>query len=152
MREQPSYRLIAAGVILAAYFVVAAILLAMLVSRDNWDWNQILVIFNAVGALATTAAGVLFGAEIQQANVRNALQTGQAHAAASARKDQAMMEALASLRTVGRIGRRGRRRGQCALDPAARARVGAASGGLTARGASVRRWARGAAGGAAPAT
>lgn len=97
MREQPSHRLIAAGAILAAYFVVAGILLTMLVSGDRWEWSQILVIFNAVGALATAAAGVLFGAEIQQANVRNAQQVSQAHAAASARKDQAMLEALASL-------------------------------------------------------
>jgi hypothetical protein len=101
MREQPSYRLVTAGVILAAYFVAAGLLLAMLVSRERWDWNQILVIFNAVGALATAAAGVLFGAEIQQGNVRNAQQVGQAHAAASARKDQAMLEALASLDPAG---------------------------------------------------
>jgi hypothetical protein len=52
------------------------------------------MIFNAIGALTTTAAGVLFGAEVQQANVRSAMRDSQVHAAASERKAQAMLQAL----------------------------------------------------------
>ena len=99
MRDQPSYRLIAAGVILIAWFFVAGLLIWKALSADQAiaNWDQVVVIFNAIGALATTASGVLFGAEIQQANVRNAQQDSQAHAADAARTREAALEALDSL-------------------------------------------------------
>jgi hypothetical protein len=99
MRDQPSYRLIAAGVILIAWFLVAGILIwkALSAEQEIPNWNQVVVIFNAIGALATTASGVLFGAEIQQANVRNAQQDSQAHAADAARTREAALHALEAM-------------------------------------------------------
>jgi len=96
MTDQPSYRLVAAAAILIVYFIVAGTLLYFIINVTHPDatWNQVSVIFNAIGALTTTAAGVLFGAEVQQANVRSAVHDSQAHAAETERKAQAMLQAL----------------------------------------------------------
>jgi hypothetical protein len=103
MTDQPSYRLITAGVILIVYFAVAAVVLYNVIGTTVAEstWSQVVFVFNAIGALATTAAGVLLGAEVQQANVRGAQRDSQAHAAAAARKDQAALDALASLDQSG---------------------------------------------------
>ena len=99
MRETPSYRLIAAGLIIVAYFTLAGLLLwrALGSSQPIADWEQVLVIFNAIGALATTASGILFGAEIQQANVRGAQQDSLRQAADAARMREAAILALDAL-------------------------------------------------------
>jgi hypothetical protein len=95
MRDQPSYRLIAASVILIAWFLVAGILIwKALGPATIANWDQVVTIFNAIGAIATTGSGVLFGAEIQQANVQNAQREGQLHAADAARTRQAALQAL----------------------------------------------------------
>jgi hypothetical protein len=103
MTDQPSYRLITAGVILILYFAIAAVVLYNVIGTPvaETTWSQIVFVFNAIGALATTAAGILLGAEVQQANVRGAQRDSQAHAAAAARKDQAALDALASLDRSG---------------------------------------------------
>jgi len=101
MREVPSYRLVTAGLILIAYFAVSGILLSRVLGASPalqaGTWEQVIVIFNAVGAIATTAAGVLFGAEIQQANVRDARGEAQREAANAAKTREAAMQALESL-------------------------------------------------------
>ncbi|TMJ16147.1 MAG: hypothetical protein E6G94_04945 [Alphaproteobacteria bacterium] len=100
MTDQPSYRLITAAVILIAYAVVAGVVLYKVIGGSplaDATWNQVVLVFNAVGALATTAAGVLLGAEVQQANVRSAQRDAQSLAAAAARKHEAALNALASL-------------------------------------------------------
>src|SRR4051812_12244778 len=99
MTDQPSYRLVAAAAIVIVYFIVAGMLLYSITNVPNdphpdQTWNRVVVIFNAIGALTTTAAGVLFGAEVQQANVRSAVRDSQVHAAASERRAQAMLQAL----------------------------------------------------------
>jgi len=99
MGDHLSYRLVAAGVILTVYFVVAGILIHKTLGAETAiaNWDQVVTIFNAIGAIATTGAGVLFGAEIQQANVRNAQREGQQHAADAARTRQAALQALEAM-------------------------------------------------------
>ncbi|MBO9712736.1 hypothetical protein [Sphingomonas sp.] len=98
----PKYRMIVAGLLLVAYMGVAGILLFELYHPGDKppEWSQVLVIFNAVGALATTAAGVLLGVEIQQGNVRSAQQANERLAGALATKDAAALTALDRLETV----------------------------------------------------
>ena len=78
----PSYRLVMAAIILAIYFIFAGVLLYNLYHAGSAapDWSQVLAVFNAIGALATTAAGVLFGVEIQQGNVDSSLREAQEQA------------------------------------------------------------------------
>ena len=98
MNDTPSYRLIAAAVIVVAYFIVAGILLNKALSGGTIpNWDQIIVVFNAVGALATTAAGVLLGAEVQQSNVRAAQFESRARAAEVQQMRSAIADALESL-------------------------------------------------------
>lgn len=72
--KMPSYRLIAAGLALLLYFSVAGVILNRVLGAEgalaSGTWEQVIVVFNAVGAIATTAAGVLLGVEIQQASVQ----------------------------------------------------------------------------------
>ncbi len=69
-----NYRLIAAAVILALY---AGLGVALLVCSavGNWpetQWAHALTVFSAFGAMATAAASVLLGIEVQQTNVTEA--------------------------------------------------------------------------------
>lgn len=96
----PSYRLITAGILLLAYLVFAAILPWLLYSVPKLrapDWNQVLVVFNAIGALATAAVGVLLGVEVQQGTVNAAVKDAQREAADAARKGNAIVAALGHL-------------------------------------------------------
>jgi hypothetical protein len=94
----PSYRLIAAGLILLVYFGISGVILASLLGNTPLkNWDQIIVIFNAVGALATTACGVLLGVEVQQANVDAARGESQSLSRQVGRKDAAALEALGHL-------------------------------------------------------
>jgi hypothetical protein len=93
----PSYRLIAAGLILLAYLIVAGLILSELIGDALKNWNQILVIFNAVGALATTACGVLLGVEVQQSHVDAANRKSDSLSEVVGRKDAAALEALGHL-------------------------------------------------------
>ena len=83
----PTYRLIAAAILLGMYLTIACILLWLLYHPGNPApaWDQVLVIFNAIGAIATTAAGVLLGVEIQRESVTRA-----DRAADDAKKDAAL--------------------------------------------------------------
>ena len=103
----PSYRLIAAGLILLAYLVVAGLILSELIGDALTNWNQILVIFNAVGALATTACGVLLGVEVQQSHVDAANRKSDALNEVVGRKDAAALEALGQLNTTDPAARGG---------------------------------------------
>ena len=72
----PSYRLISAGIILLLYFIFAGVILARIFSDggvNDTAWQQVIVVLNAVGAIATTAAGVLLGVDIQHASTQQAL-------------------------------------------------------------------------------
>jgi len=66
--KMPSYRLIAAGLALLLYFIAAGVILFQILGNQGalvpGTWEQVIVVFNAVGAIATTAAGVLLGVEI----------------------------------------------------------------------------------------
>jgi cytochrome bd-type quinol oxidase subunit 2 len=98
--KMPSYRLITAGILLLAYLVFAGVLLGQLYSvpKDKApDWNNVLVVFNAIGALATAAVGVLLGVEVQQANVDSAQKRAEQSAAEAARKSTGILAALGSL-------------------------------------------------------
>jgi hypothetical protein len=95
-------KLIAAGIIVAIYFIVAGVLLAKLYGTGTTpDWDHVLTIFNAIGALATAAAGVLLGVQIQQSHVDTANSAKQAKADESARKDVALRQALTQLDPTG---------------------------------------------------
>jgi hypothetical protein len=71
----PTYRLIAAGIAMLLYLIVAGVILARVLggasAMDTVTWQQVIVVFNAVGAIATTAAGVLLGVEIQHASAQD---------------------------------------------------------------------------------
>ena len=71
---QPTYRVYAAAIIILAFFLVAAFLIYRIFGPGTTDgqWTQALVVFNGVSTLATTAAGVLLGVEVQQGNVQAA--------------------------------------------------------------------------------
>jgi hypothetical protein len=96
----PSYRLITAACLLLAYLAIAGTLLWALYHPSPGgkpEWNEVLVIFNAIGALATTAVGVLLGVEIQQGTVNSAVRDSQRDAADAARKGTAIVAALGRL-------------------------------------------------------
>jgi hypothetical protein len=103
MDDTPSYRLYVAGGILAIYLIIAGMLVWKVLSpgipAQNWD--QVIVIFNAIGTLATIAAGVLLGVEIQQGNVDAARHEARNSAAVAARKDEAVRAALEHLEGAG---------------------------------------------------
>lgn len=103
MDDKPTYRLYVAGGVLALYLIVAGTLIWNILSADipAARWDQVIVIFNAIGALATTAAGVLLGVEIQQGNVDAARHDARNSAAAAARKDEAARAALEHLEDGG---------------------------------------------------
>jgi len=95
-------KLIAAGVIVAIYFIVAGVLLYELYQpRQGVDWDHVLTIFNAIGAVATAAAGVLLGVQIQQGHVDAAKRAEEAKAADVTRKDVALRQALEQLDPPG---------------------------------------------------
>ncbi len=99
----PTYRLVAAAILLTMYFTIACILLYLLyhppVNPPVWD--QVLVIFNAIGAIATTAAGVLLGVEIQRENVVRADEKAEKAKTDAEQKGAAIRAALAEIDTLG---------------------------------------------------
>jgi hypothetical protein len=98
--DPPSYRLYVAGIILAIYFSIAGYLLYRIYNPGPGEapvWDQVVFVFNAVGAIATTAAGVLLGVEVQQGNVNAARREARDAAIVSARKDEAVRAALEHL-------------------------------------------------------
>lgn len=103
MDDKPSHRLYLAGGILAIYLLIAGLLIWQVLSSGvpSPEWDQVIVVFNAIGALATTAAGVLLGVEIQQGNVDSARHEARNSAAAAARKDEAVRSALEHLEGAG---------------------------------------------------
>ena len=67
-----NYRLLAAAVILGLYLALA---IAILLQAARWEgsaWDHAMAIFASFGAIATAAASVLLGVEVQQANVEGA--------------------------------------------------------------------------------
>lgn len=76
MNTDTRYRLWAAAVIMTLYAALCAYMIFVLSAspQNSPRWDHALVIFNAFGAIATTAAGVLLGTEIQQQNVNAANQ------------------------------------------------------------------------------
>jgi hypothetical protein len=96
--KMPSYRLIAAGLALLLYFVVAGVILFRILGNQGalvpGTWEQVIVVFNAVGAIATTAAGVLLGVEIQQASVQQSQRAARDLSARLAGNQAAAMTAL----------------------------------------------------------
>lgn len=112
------HRLIAAVIILGVYLLVAGIFIIKGFSGTAAEnWTQVMAVFNAVGALATTAAGVLFGADIQQGNVDEANRTAVEAAATTARREEALRATLVALQG-----------GQGIADPIAAARQQILSG------------------------
>jgi hypothetical protein len=97
----PIYRLVAAAILLGIYLIIACILLWLLYNPGEKtsapDWNHVLVIFNAIGAIATSAAGVLLGVEIQRENVVRADEAKKMAEADSNRKADAVRTALARI-------------------------------------------------------
>ncbi len=65
-----NYRLISAAVILALYAGLGAVLLFRYGSvTDAAVWTHALTIYTSFGSMATAAASVLLGIEVQQRNV-----------------------------------------------------------------------------------
>lgn len=87
-----NYRLVTAAVILALYAILAVV---MLLAGSNWAedrWAHALTIFTSFGAIATAAASVLLGVEVQQNNVD-----------AARRRTEEVTGQLAALREAHRI-------------------------------------------------
>lgn len=99
-------KLIAAGVIVGVYFIVAGVLLFNLYNPGKTppDWDHVLTIFNAIGALATAAAGVLLGVQIQQGHLDSVKRDRDGQAAEATRKDNALRQALTQLHPVNPAG------------------------------------------------
>lgn len=75
--NKDTVQLIAAGIILLLYFTIAAVMIAAILPKgiDTTAWTQVVAIFNAIGGLATTAAGVLLGVNLQNRTVDAVTQT-----------------------------------------------------------------------------
>ena len=90
----PWYSLITGAIIVASFCWLAyymATLAASLGREDQYRWDRLLFIFNAVQTLAVAAAGVLLGSSVQQARVASA----EARAdAAGATSDRLQTEAV----------------------------------------------------------
>ena len=98
----PTYRLIAAAILLGMYLTIACILLWLLYHPGTPApaWDQVLVIFNAIGAIATTAAGVLLGVEIQRESVTRADKAADDAKKDAALKSNAVRTALTEIDTL----------------------------------------------------
>ena len=85
-----NYRLVAAAVILGFYAALAAVLFVMAPDMSETAWPRVLSIFSAFGAMATAAASVLLGVEVQRTNVD----------AANARTERAALQLGASRQVI----------------------------------------------------
>ena len=72
--SEPRYRLWTAVIILILYVALCIYMISVLSdnSTNAPKWDHALVVFNAFGAIAMSAAGVLLGTEIQQETVNSA--------------------------------------------------------------------------------
>jgi hypothetical protein len=72
--NEPRYRLWTAVIILILYVALCIYMISVLSdnSTNAPNWDHALVVFNAFGAIAMSAAGVLLGTEIQQETVNSA--------------------------------------------------------------------------------
>ena len=85
-----NYRLVAAAAILGCYAALAGVLFAMAPGMTEAAWPRVLSVFSAFGAMATAAASVLLGVEVQRTNVD----------AANARTLQATLQLAASRNAI----------------------------------------------------
>lgn len=97
-RGLPGYAVVTAGVIVAGYLVVSAVMLVVFgfSPRAGANWDHALVIYNGYTAFALAAAGVLLGTQIQQ-GVVNAAQSAARDAKAAERAAEAKTEAVRSV-------------------------------------------------------
>ncbi|WP_454258916.1 hypothetical protein [Pseudoxanthomonas mexicana] len=71
----PWYSLVTAAIVIIGFFWLAyymATLAASLGREDQYRWDRLLFVFNAVQTLTVAAAGVLLGSSVQQARVASA--------------------------------------------------------------------------------
>jgi hypothetical protein len=68
---KPTYTVWTAGVLVGFYLIMTAFMF-WYAGGDIAVWQQRLVVYNGFTAFAATAAGVLLGTQIQQANVTEA--------------------------------------------------------------------------------
>lgn len=91
-----NYRLVAAAVILVAYAGLAGFMMFCAQGWEEPGWSHGLTVFSAFGAIATAAASVLLGVEVQQANVAQANQRADQATANFAAARQAVRSAIAA--------------------------------------------------------
>jgi hypothetical protein len=75
MTKQPWYTLFTAAIILIGFFGLCYFMMShgmTLGKDDQFRWDRLLLIFNAVQTLAVAAAGALLGSAVQQARVASA--------------------------------------------------------------------------------
>lgn len=66
---KPTYTLLTAGILVLFYLALTGVMFAQAGNIDPSAWQNKLIIYNGFTAFAATAAGVLLGTQIQQANV-----------------------------------------------------------------------------------
>ena len=69
---KPTYTLLTAGILVLFYLALTGVMFAQAGAIDASAWQNKLIIYNGFTAFAATAAGVLLGTQIQQANVTEA--------------------------------------------------------------------------------
>lgn len=102
----PWYSLVAALIILAAFAWLCRYLLVKGVPLEpalQYQWDRMLIIFNAIQTMAAGAVGVLLGTTVQQARVASAEQRAQVNEE-EARKAHAARRQMGGLDPPGAPG------------------------------------------------
>jgi hypothetical protein len=102
MTKQPWYTPFTAAIILIGFFGLCYFMMShgmTLGEEDQFRWDRLLLIFNAVQTLAVAAAGALLGSAVQQARVASAEARADAadSSAKQAQTDAAKAEATRKL-------------------------------------------------------
>lgn len=96
MQKYPWYTLISATVILFGFILLANFMIntgQSLPENEQFKWDRLITIFNALQTIAVAAAGVLLGTAVQQSRVATAEEAAKSNADDAA-KAKAAREAL----------------------------------------------------------
>lgn len=95
----PRYTVMTAAIIVGMYLVLTLIMIFSLGAKPDEEphWQHALLIYNGFMAFATSAAGVLLGTQIQQANVAASQQMAGQAAASEQKVKSAVKDALDKL-------------------------------------------------------
>lgn len=84
-------------VIVALLVAVVFLALSAYLIQKFADWNQVVVVYNAICSVAFSAFGVLLGAKVQEVNVTRAVQTAETALKDAQQKTEAIRTAAKAL-------------------------------------------------------